>query len=155
MLKTIQIREATEKDISNIIDFQLKMALETENITLDIATLSQGVQKLLKDSTKGRYYVAEEDEEVMGCLMTTYEWSDWRCGNVLWIQSVYIVAAHRGKGVYKKMYEHIQQTVMNDPDYRGIRLYVDKTNQQAQRVYAKLGMNGEHYQVYEWMKVDK
>jgi ribosomal protein S18 acetylase RimI-like enzyme len=155
MPETIQIREATEKDIPTLIDFQLKMALETENITLDIATLSQGVQKLFKDSAKGRYYVAEEGEDVIGCLMTTYEWSDWRCGNILWIQSVYIAAAHRGKGVYKKMYEHIQKIVMYDPDYRGIRLYVDKTNQQAQRVYTKLGMNGEHYQVYEWMKVDK
>ena len=63
------IREATEKDISSIIDFQLKMALETENITLDIATLSQGVHKLFKDSTKGRYYVAEENAEVIGCLI--------------------------------------------------------------------------------------
>jgi L-amino acid N-acyltransferase YncA len=149
------IHEATDKDIPSIIDCQLKMALETENITLDIATLSHGVHKLFKDLTKGRYYVAEENGEVIGCLMTTYEWSDWRCGNVIWIQSVYIAAAHRGKGVYKKMYEHIQQLVMSDPDYRGIRLYVDKTNKAAQQVYSKLGMNGEHYQVYEWIKDEK
>jgi L-amino acid N-acyltransferase YncA len=149
------IREATEKDIPSIIDFQLKMALETENITLDIATLSHGVHKLFKDSTKGRYYVAEENAEVIGCLMTTYEWSDWRCGNVIWVQSVYIAATHRGMGVYKKMYEYIQQMVMTDPDLRGIRLYVDKTNQAAQQVYEKLRMNGEHYQVYEWMKDEK
>jgi L-amino acid N-acyltransferase YncA len=153
--KKIMIREATDKDIPSIIDFQLKMALETENITLDIATLSHGVHKLFKDSTKGRYYVAEENAEVIGCLMTTYEWSDWRCGNVIWIQSVYIAATHRGMGVYKKMYEYIQQLVMSDPDYRGIRLYVDKTNKAAQQVYSKLGMNGEHYQVYEWMKDEK
>lgn len=149
------IREATEKDIPSIIDFQLKMALETENITLDIATLTQGIRKLFKDPTKGRYYVAEESNEVIGCLMTTFEWSDWRCGNVIWIQSVYIAATHRSKGVYKKMYEHIQQMVMTDPDLRGIRLYVDKTNKPAQQVYERLGMNGEHYQVYEWMKVEK
>jgi L-amino acid N-acyltransferase YncA len=149
------IREAAEKHIPSIIDFQLKMALETENITLDIATLTQGIHELFKDPTKGRYYVAEENEEVIGCLMTTYEWSDWRCGNVLWIQSVYIAASHRGKGIYKKMYQHIQQLVISDHDYRGIRLYVDKTNSSAQKVYEKLGMNGEHYQVYEWMKVDK
>jgi L-amino acid N-acyltransferase YncA len=151
----MMVREATEKNIPSIIDFQLKMALETENITLDIATLSQGVHKLFKDSTKGRYYVAEENEEVIGCLMTTYEWSDWRCGNVIWIQSVYIAATHRSKGIYKKMYEYIQQMVMTDPDLRGIRLYVDKTNHAAQQVYEKLRMNGEHYQVYEWMKVEK
>ncbi len=149
------IREATERDIPSIIDFQLKMALETESITLDIATLAQGIHKLFKDSTKGRYYVAEEGSEIIGCLMTTYEWSDWRCGTVIWIQSVYIAGTHRGKGVYKKMYEHIQHKVLADHDLRGIRLYVDRTNKPAQRVYEKLGMNGEHYQVYEWMKVEK
>jgi ribosomal protein S18 acetylase RimI-like enzyme len=74
---------------------------------------------------------------------------------VIWIQSVYITSLHRGKGIYKKMYEHIQQMVMADPDLLGIRLYVDKTNKPAQQVYKKLGMNGEHYQVYEWVKVDK
>jgi L-amino acid N-acyltransferase YncA len=149
------IREATNQDIPSIIDFQLKLALETENVTLDIATLTQGVRRLFKDLTKGRYYVAEEQGEVIGCLMTTYEWSDWRCGTVTWIQSVYVAATHRGKGVYKKMYDYIQQMVLNDPDLRGIRLYVDKSNKSAQLVYSKLGMNGEHYQVFEWMKVDK
>ena len=146
------IREATSTDIPSIIDFQLKMALETENLTLDIATLSQGVHRLFKDSSKGRYYVAEEDNQIAGCLMTTYEWSDWRCGTVLWIQSVYVDANFRGKGVYKKLYEHIQQMVNSDHDLRGVRLYVDKTNKAAKNVYQKLGMNGEHYQLYEWMK---
>ncbi len=148
----MKIREATHSDIPSIIDFQLKMALETENLTLAIATLTQGVHKLFKDPTKGRYYVAEENKQVVGCLMTTYEWSDWRCGTVLWIQSVYIDANYRGKGVYKKLYDHIQQMVLADLELRGIRLYVDKTNQTAQSVYQKLGMNGEHYQMYEWMK---
>ncbi|MBI3219049.1 MAG: GNAT family N-acetyltransferase [Bacteroidetes bacterium] len=148
----ITIREATEKDITSLIDFQLKMALETENLTLDIATLTQGVKRLLKDSTKGRYYVAVENEAVIGCLMTTYEWSDWRCGTVIWIQSVYINGSDRGKGVYKKLYLHIQQMVEADPDLRGIRLYVDKTNLAAKEVYTRLGMNGDHYQAYEWMK---
>src|SRR6478735_2423923 len=122
------IREATIKDIPHFLDFQLKMALETENITLEISSLTLGVNRLFKDPTKGRYYVAEVADEVLGCLMTTYEWSDWRNGTVLWIQSVYVAREHRGKGVYKRMYEHIKQLVLEDPDLRGIRLYVDKRN---------------------------
>ena len=148
------IREATEADIPSLVDFQLKMALETENITLDISSLTQGVHRLFKDSTKGRYYLAEERGDVMGCLMTTYEWSDWRNGTVLWIQSVYVTKEHRGKGVYKEMYNHIKQLVEKDPDLKGIRLYVDKTNEAAQRTYQKVGMNGEHYTVFEWMKFE-
>jgi len=148
----MQIREAINKDIPHLLDFQLKMALETENITLEISSLTQGVNRLFKDPTKGRYYVAEENDEVLGCLMTTYEWSDWRNGTVLWVQSVYVARDHRGKGVYKKMYEYLRQLVHDDPDLRGIRLYVDKRNVSAQGVYSALQMNGEHYQLFEWMK---
>lgn len=146
------IREATSDDIPIIIDFQQKMAWETEQVQLDPIVLAAGVKNLLLESRHGKYYVAEENRVVVGSLMTTYEWSEWRNGNVLWIQSVYIIESHRGKGIYKKLYGHIQQLVANSPDLKGIRLYVDKTNKAAQKVYEKLGMNGEHYQVFEWMK---
>ncbi len=146
------IRAAVITDLPTIIEFQLKMAWETERVTLDKEIVTKGVHNLFNDITKGKYYVAEEDGLVVGSLMTTYEWSDWRNGTVLWIQSVYINESHRGKGVYKKLYEHIQQIVAQSSDLRGIRLYVDKTNKSAQQVYSKLGMNGEHYQVFEWMK---
>ncbi len=128
------------------------MAWETEKVTLDLIILTEGVQNLFADVNRGKYYVAEENGLVVGSLLTTYEWSDWRNGTVLWIQSVYIAEGHRGKGIYKKLYDHIQQMVKSTSDLRGIRLYVDKTNKAAQQVYEKLGMNGEHYQVFEWMK---
>jgi ribosomal protein S18 acetylase RimI-like enzyme len=128
------------------------MAQETESIQLDFHTVTNGVHAVFEDATKGSYYVAVENDTVVGSLMTTYEWSDWRCGTVIWIQSVYIIPTHRGQGVYKKMYEHIQSLITPESGYRGIRLYVDKTNLAAQKVYEKLGMNGEHYQVFEWMK---
>lgn len=147
----IIVRTAIPDDALYIIDFQLKMASETENLALDFHTVTDGVHAVFKDASKGCYYVAEEDNQVVGSLMITYEWSDWRCGTVLWIQSVYIKPEYRGKGIYKAMYTHIQGLVTPQSGYRGIRLYVDKTNRAAQRVYERLGMNGEHYQVYEWM----
>jgi len=146
------VRLAMLEDLSVITDFQLAMALETENLVLDKAILTKGLESLFNDSSKGTYFVMEENEKAIGCLMTTYEWSEWRNGYVLWIQSVYVEKEHRGKGVYKKMYEHIKQLVNESTEYRGIRLYVDKTNLNAMQVYQQLGMNGEHYQVFEWMK---
>jgi len=147
----ITIRQATKDDAHNITDFQANMAMETENVRLDATILAEGLKRLLEDPAKGKYYVAEDDGEVVGCMMITYEWSEWRCGTVLWIQSVYIKPSHRGKGVFKRMYQHMQNLVTPESGYRGIRLYVDKTNAAAQKVYERLGMNGEHYQVYEWM----
>ena len=146
------IRPASEQDIPTLVDFQLKMAAETENVTLDKRVLLQGVVNLFKDPRKGEYFVAEEQGQIMGCLMTTYEWSDWRDGTILWIQSVYVPNELRGRGIYKQLYEHIKQLALSDPSITGIRLYVDKKNRLAQQVYQKLGMDGEHYQVYEWMK---
>lgn len=146
------VREARLTDIPSLLDFQLKMALETENIQLEILPLTQGMNKLFKDPTKGKYYVAEEGKEVIGCLMTTFEYSEWRCGTILWIQSVYVASPWRKKGVFKGMYEHLHQLVNEDSDMKGIRLYVDKSNATAQKVYNGLGMNGEHYTVFEWMK---
>jgi len=146
------IREARPTDVSTLMEFQTHMARETENIELDQAILQRGIEALLADPGKGRYYVAEMDGQPAGCLMTTYEWSDWRNGTVLWIQSVYVAKPYRGKGVYKSLYVHVQAMVEKQPDLRGIRLYVDKRNHAAQQVYRQLGMDGEHYQVFEWMK---
>lgn len=146
------VREARLSDIPSLLDFQLKMALETENVQLEIQPLTEGMNRLFRDPGKGKYYVAEEKGELAGCLMTTFEWSEWRAGTILWIQSVYVAATWRKKGVFRQMYRHIHQLVSEAPDLKGIRLYVDKSNAIAQKVYSGLGMNGDHYTVFEWMK---
>ena len=146
------IRDATPNDLATIIDFQFRMAIETEDLTLDRATVTHGAKAVFSDPSKGKYYVAEQNGLVIGCLMTTFEWSDWRNGNVLWIQSVYIDKKFRGAGVFRKLYTHVRALVSSNPDLKGIRLYVDKQNKAAQEVYQRIGMNGDHYLVYEWMK---
>jgi GNAT superfamily N-acetyltransferase len=154
-LSNMIIRPAHDLDIPTLIEFQKKMGLETENVVIDDGLINEGMQNLFSDPSKGKYYVAEIDKKLAGCLMTTFEWSEWRNGNVLWIQSVYTAEEFRGKGVYKAMYAHIQGIVLNDPTLRGIRLYADKSNKSAHDVYSRLGMNGDHYTVYEWMKENK
>ncbi|MCK5370511.1 MAG: GNAT family N-acetyltransferase [Cyclobacteriaceae bacterium] len=148
----IKIREANRSDAPSIIDFQLKMALETENLELTKSVVESGVKAVFDEDSKGAYYVAEVDGTVVGSLLTTYEWSDWRNGQILWIQSVYVANEFRGKGIYRNMYEYIKNKVRDHKlDFKGIRLYVDKTNGVAQKVYKKLGMENHHYEMYEWM----
>ncbi len=148
----VQIRIANEEDASFIADFQMKMAYETENLQLNHEILNEGVSHVLRDPEKGKYFIAEDDNRVIGSLLITFEWSDWRNKWVLWIQSVYILSEYRKQGVYKKMYAHIKDWANRDGQVAGIRLYVDKTNARAIEVYTKLGMNGEHYRLFEWMK---
>ena len=146
------VRKAKSSDIDQIVDFQIKMALETEQIQLQQLTVEKGVTAVVFDSAKGQYYVTEINGKVVGSLLTTYEWSDWRNGTILWIQSVYILPEFRRKGVYRSMYSHIKEIVQADSRLNGIRLYADKSNITAHKTYKNLGMNPDHYVTFEWMK---
>ncbi len=148
----IKIRPGLLFDVQTIAGFQIKMAWETEALKLDPTTVEKGVEAVFDDPTKGKYWLAEMDGKVIGGLLTIPEWSDWRNGTVLWIHSVYVVSEFRKQGVYKKLYTHLKQLVETSSDLRGLRLYVDKSNQKAQAVYEILGMTGEHYHLYEWLK---
>lgn len=146
------IRSAKSNDRFAIGDFQIAMALETENIRLDPPTVEKGVRAVFDDPAKGLYFVAEKNGEVTGSLMITFEWSDWRNGNVWWIQSVYVKPVHRRNGTFKALYNHIKKIVEDDPNLRGIRLYADKSNSIAHHTYHNMGMNSDHYAMFEWMK---
>ena len=148
----ISIRPATINDREVLIGFQEKLAFESENVTLDRSLLTNGMTRLLQDSAKGIYYIVEDDRIPIGCHLITYEWSDWRDGMVWWLQSVYVAESHRSRGIFRMMYDNIMSMINNDPELIGLRLYVDKSNAKAMKVYAAMGMNGEHYTVYEWMK---
>ncbi len=148
----ITIRKAQPKDIECIVGFQKEMALETENLTLDYDILFKGVTAVFEDDAKANYFIAEKEGEPTGMLMITTEWSDWRNGWMWWIQSVYIKPGYRRKGIYKLLYEHVKKIVLKSNNIMGLRLYVDKRNIPAQSVYDSLGMTGDHYTTYEWMK---
>jgi GNAT superfamily N-acetyltransferase len=150
----MEVRTATINDVESIVGFQLKMAGETEGIELDRPTVEQGVAAVINDIKKGRYYVTEMDNKVVASLLTTYEWSDWRNGTVLWIQSVFVLKEYRRKGIYRNMYAHIKKLVSEDNNLKGIRLYADKANNTAHKTYKQLGMSPDHYITFEWLKQD-
>lgn len=146
------IRKAIPEDTPAIIDFQIKMALETENIHLEKSIVTEGVNAVFSDPSKGTYYIAEKNWEVVGSLLTTYEWSDWRNGTVIWIQSVFVLPEYRQQGIYKTLFQHVSNMVKSDKKLKGIRLYVEKSNKTAHKVYSKIGLNPDHYELYEWLK---
>lgn len=147
-MENLNIRYACRKDIAFIVDYNRAMALETEQKTLQSDTLRLGVENLFKQPQYGFYCVAESKGRIIGQLMITFEWSDWRNGLFWWIQSVYIHPDFRGKGIYKQLYEFILKESSNH-DVCGIRLYVDKDNTSAKTTYLKCGMNNSHYDLFE------
>jgi GNAT superfamily N-acetyltransferase len=148
----IEYRNATRQDIHDLVEFQMAMAQETEDIVLDRHVCTRGVEAVFQDPHRGRYLVAVSPPDLVASLLITTEWSDWRNGVVWWIQSVYVRPEHRRKGVYAGLYHHVRRTAEADESVKGIRLYVHRANIAAQAVYRRLGMDGEHYQLFEWMK---
>ena len=146
------IRNAEPKDIETIAKYNIKMALETENKVLDEEIITAGVSSIINDSSKGIYWVMEMDKIIIGQLMVTYEWSDWRNGMMWWIQSVYVPKEHRRQGVYSKMYNNLLELAQLDSECCGIRLYVEKENKEAQKTYKKLGMKNAGYEIMEFNK---
>jgi len=148
----ITVKEASPEDKEMIIGFQIDMAWETEKVKLDENTIRLGVQNVFKNPNLGRYYVAKANNLIVASLLITYEWSDWRNSIVLWIQSVYVIPKYRKRGVFRKMYENIKQQVERDNEITGIRLYMVHNNRNADHVYEKLGMDGNRYRLFEWLK---
>jgi GNAT superfamily N-acetyltransferase len=148
-----KIREAKLTDTATIADFNARMALETEQRRLDIDRVRQGVHALLGDPTKGAYFVAETEADgattITGQLLITYEWSDWRNGNFWWIQSVYVVEAFRGQGIFRALFNHVDQLANARNDVCGLRLYVDAHNHSARKTYERLGMKRTNYELFE------
>lgn len=143
------IREARSEDADVLVDFNIKMARETEQKTLDPKVIQKGIMKLFKEPDLGFYTVVEVDGEIAGALMITAEWSDWRNGLFWWIQSVYILPEFRRQGIFASLYKHIRNRARQDPAICGLRLYVEKENKRAQRTYLKVGMQETDYRVYE------
>ena len=149
--RKIDIREATPEDAETIAAFNQGIATETEGKRLGDDTILAGVARLLADPSRGRYWLAEVDGQVVGQTMVTYEWSDWRNGNIWWIQSVYVAADFRRQGVFSALYAAVESLAREDADACGIRLYVEKHNERAQATYRTLGMEGDTYLVMESM----
>jgi GNAT superfamily N-acetyltransferase len=149
--ENIQTRQAGAADIETIASFQCRLAAESENLTLDPGTVRKGVQAVVDDPNRGRYWLAEVDGQCVACLMILHEWSDWRNAAVWWIHSLYVLPEFRRRGVLKALYGRLRSLVEADPSLRGLRLYVEKDNRTAMATYEALGMDGRHYKLYEWM----
>lgn len=144
-----RVRPATRADIPVLVEFNAAMAWETERKQLDLARLARGIEGPFAQPGRGRYYVAELDGAVVGSLLVTYEWSDWRDGDWWWIQSVYVAEAARRRGVFRALYAEVERQARATRGVVGLRLYVEWENERAQETYRALGMAQCHYHMYE------
>jgi GNAT superfamily N-acetyltransferase len=147
---TLYIRRAGVDDADAIAGWNIAMAWETESKALDPATIGRGVRAVFDEPRRGFYLIAELDGVAVGCLLVTYEWSDWRCGDFWWVQSVYVAPEARRAGVFRGLYSHVK-AMAGGAGAVGVRLYVETENERAQATYDGLGMERCHYLMYEAM----
>jgi len=143
------VRLAGPDDFPHVVDFNRRLARETEGKDLDPQTLERGVRRALADPERLRYWVAEARDEVIGQAAVTGEWSDWRAGWIWWLQSVYVRETFRGQGVLKALLAAIRRAAAMRGDVVGLRLYVERENMSAQQVYQALGFHPAGYLVFE------
>jgi GNAT superfamily N-acetyltransferase len=151
-LNGLIIRPATPADVDVLVRFSAAMARETEGRRLDAKRLREGTQAVLNSPARGFYVVAEVTDRsprVVGQLLVTFEWSDWRNAAFWWIQSVYVDPAWRRRGVYRTMHRAILEQAKSRGDVCGVRLYVERENKTAKTVYGKVGLETSSYHVFE------
>ncbi len=148
-MNNLTIRPATLTDADTIAAYNRAMARETESRDLPADVIARGVRRVLTDPALGVYYLAEQDGRVVGQLLITFEFSDWRDGLFWWIQSVYVDASARRSGVYRALHRHVEHAARQSGRACGLRLYVDKRNTRAQQVYRSLGLVPTEYDLYE------
>jgi GNAT superfamily N-acetyltransferase len=145
------LRPARPSDAQTLADFNTAMAWETEHLRLDPPTVLAGVRAALADPAKGLYFVATDSRDhVVSQLLITHEWSDWRNGDLWWIQSVYTHPDHRRKGLFRQLYAYVRDQAQK-ANARGLRLYVEHENTPGQSTYHSLGMQMTHYRIMEEM----
>ncbi|MCU0715774.1 MAG: GNAT family N-acetyltransferase [Pirellula sp.] len=153
----IEIRQAIPSDVEIIAQYNIALCRETEGRELDLVTVTNGVKRIVSEPNRGKYFVAEIDGEVVGQAAHTFEWSDWRNGEIWWIQSVYVHPRFRNQGVFRALFNHIEELGEVNCDCCGIRLYMERENQTARESYRRLGFGETGYVVFERMfsRVDK
>lgn len=158
MLGHLRVRDAVPTDAERLAQWACTMARETEDLELDPNIVLAGVTQGIADPAKAHYIVAVHEVQVaggeviaepVGMLMTTTEWSDWRCGHWWWIQSVYVTPAHRRAGVFRALYAHVRALATARRDVIGLRLYVERENSDAMATYTALGMQDAGYRIFE------
>lgn len=149
MSEGITVRRGEPEDVRWIVDFNLKMAKETEGKSLDPKVLARGVRAVFSQPERGFYLLAESENTVAGCLLVTTEWSDWRNGQFWWLQSVYVAKEFRRRGVFKAMYAEVRMRAEQNANVCGFRLYVERQNSRAQQTYDRLGMQETVYKMME------
>lgn len=138
------VRDATTSDIDTIVAFTVREALEAEGLDTNDAAVRRGVAGAFGEQPVSKYWVAEDGDEVVGSISVVTEWSNFRGGNYWWIQSLFIVPAHRGTGLVQVLIDHVAG-IAQAAGALDLRLYARTSNERATHAYVRCGFETAPY----------
>ena len=143
----MHVRLATSDDAAVIASHNVALANESEGYSLDQDTALEGVTMLLQQAEKGFYMVAEDGDVLIGQVMITFEWSDWRARDIWWLQSIYVKPQWRRKGVMRALISAVSRLAAKQHVHE-LRLYVHMDNDAAIQAYRHMQMQKLTYFVF-------
>ena len=145
MASDYTIREAGRADVDTIVAFTLQEAREAEDKEPDLEAVSRGVRGGFEDVPLAAYWVAEAPGgRVVASTSVVREWSDVHGAYYWWVQSLFIIPEHRGKGLVDLLLRHVAREA-GAAGALDLRLYARTTNERALRAYRRCGFTTAPY----------
>ena len=150
------LRMATLQDLDIIIENNIKLAMEFENIEdcplkIEKQIVKKGVKRVLENENLGFYFICKEKEALIGQVLITYEWSDWRNQMIWWLHRIYVTPKWRKKGALKKIIKKLDELAEKKNVY-AMRLYLHSNNKNAIYAYEKTGWEKLPFKIYTHKK---
>ena len=149
-----RMRDANRGDISTLLAFTLQEVYEAEGTEKDAAGVRRGVEGAFQDPPRSTYWIVEAGggRPVASTSIVT-EWSDFHGGEYWWIQSLFILPEHRGRGLVDLMLDRLA-AMAQAAGALELRLYAHNSNQRAFHVYRRCGFTDAPYTIMA-RKLDK
>ena len=143
-MRPYSVRDATGTDVDVLVAFALQEAQEAEPYAANEDAVRHGIAAAFGQPPRSTYWVAEFDGQVIGSVSIVREWSNFRGGDYWWIQSVFILPEHRGRGVLEALIDRVAAAAraMGALD---LRLYARESNYRALRAYRRYGFVNTPY----------
>lgn len=143
----MNIRKAVSQDVDALVDFNTRLSLEQSNRALDPVKVRLGVSHLLENPDEGVYYICEINNQPVGFLMAFFEWSDWRAGNLYYVESAYTLPDFRNQEVFKSLFRQAYEDAK--AENTAVRVLIPESSPISSECFTKLGLSESHYSILE------
>ncbi|HXH10887.1 MAG TPA: GNAT family N-acetyltransferase [Alphaproteobacteria bacterium] len=136
-LTPIVICQATAADREAVIELLLAQFRE-HDISLSAAALTAAIDGVLEHPEWGSVFVATLEGTPIGVAYLSFTWALEHGGKTAWLEELYVVPKHRGRGVGRAMLTAVCEHAFAQ-GCAAVDLEVDAAHRRAAHLYAREG----------------